>query len=245
MQMAINLQELALGYYAGTADPRPQILNRDVYPDLTYPFEQMPKDIQEAFTFNPTAAKKLLAEAGYPNGFKQTVTLSSVASTEFNELADLFSQYFKGIGIETKIEVKENADYISFIYSGNQTIMISHGYGGYWMPMQVLTYYYKGQKTTPWNFSNVDDPVYNDMIDKIMVEPDAAERDRLTREAGLYGTGQYWGIVGPVRVNYRFWNPWLKNYNGEDRITAIARGPVWARVWTDRDLKFKMTGKRD
>jgi len=245
MQMAINLEELAEGYYNGTADPHPQILNEMLYPNLTTPFDDMPEDVQEAFTYNPEGARALLAEAGYPNGFQQTLEIANTSSTEYYELADLFSEYCRAIGIETEISVREYADYVSYTYSGQQQICIHHGYGGYWMPMQVLTYHYGGQEETPWNYSNVDDPFFNELIDTIFAEPDPAERDRMTKEANLYGTSQFWDIVGPVQVNFRFWNPWFKGYSGENQITAVSRGPVWARVWIDQDLKYEMTGKRD
>ena len=43
-----------------------------MHPDYTgyfEPLEAMPASVQELFTYNPAKAKKLLAEAGYPNGF--------------------------------------------------------------------------------------------------------------------------------------------------------------------------------
>ena len=39
--------------------------------------------------------------------------------------------------------------------------------------------------------------------------------------------------------------PWLKGYNGEQRMQGWGRPQVWARVWVDEDLKEEMTGVRD
>ena len=35
-----------------------------------FPYEEWPQDLKDEYAYNPTAAKKLLADAGYPNGFK-------------------------------------------------------------------------------------------------------------------------------------------------------------------------------
>ena len=49
-----------------------------------FPYEEWPQDLKDEYAYNPTAAKKLLADAGYPNGFKTNV----VADTAWD--MDLF-----------------------------------------------------------------------------------------------------------------------------------------------------------
>ena len=239
MQMAINIPELAEAYYGGTADPYPFMAHPKVHPDYWTPLEELPEDCQEAFTFDPEGAKALLADAGYPNGFKQVMPLSGPW-----DLADLFIAYWEGIGIETEIRLMEGAAYSDFIYSGNAD-MVWIWSCGYWMPTQIYEYWYGGQETVPWNFSNANDPIFNQYRKDILANPDAAERTRLIKEGFMYGVGQYFYTAGPVQVANVAWQPWLKGYQGEDRITSVAFGPTWARVWIDQDLKFEMTGARD
>ena len=238
MQMAINLEELAATYYGGTADPWPYMGHKS-FPAYYAGFDEMPADVQEAFTFDPEGAKDLLTAAGYPNGFKQEMPLSGPW-----DLADLFIAYWEGIGIETEIRLMEGAAYSDFIYSGNAD-MVWIWSCGYWMPTQIYEYWYGGQETVPWNFSNANDPVFNQYRKDILANPDAAERTRLIKEGFIYGVGQYFYTAGPVQVANVAWQPWLKGYQGEDRITSVAFGPTWARVWVDQDLKYEMTGKRD
>jgi len=56
--------------------------------------------LKDEYAYNPSLARKLLAEAGYPNGFKTNV----VADMEWDmKLLPVIQAYFKDIGIEMEI----------------------------------------------------------------------------------------------------------------------------------------------
>ena len=65
LNMAVNKQEIVTAYYGGNAE----LFAYPQHPDYVgyfEPLEAMPDSIKELFTYNPAKAKKLLAEAGYP-----------------------------------------------------------------------------------------------------------------------------------------------------------------------------------
>ena len=111
------------------------------------------------------------------------------------------------------------------------------------MPTQILVYWYGGQKKTAWNFGNADDPKYNKLWEDITTEVDDVKRTKMFKEAFAYGTSQFFYIAGPTRSSYRVWQPWIKSYQGENCLQAIAYSPTVARIWIDQDLKRKITGK--
>jgi len=243
MQMAIDLQEINDTYYGGTGDPFPT----QVHPSLASiytPWDEYSEDCQEGFTYNPDGAKAILADAGYPNGFSQTLTLSSTASTEWRELSDIFIAYWEDIGIETEIQVLESAAYTSYARGREHTGPVWIWSCGYWMPTQIMEYWYGGTAVA-WNYGNIDDPVYNKYREDIFAEPSMEERNRMLKEALAYGTCEFYYTAGPSRVSYTFWQPWLKGYQGEGRLTCFGYGQILARVWVDQDLKHEMTGVRD
>jgi len=42
-----------------------------------FPFSQWPASLQAQYAYNPTQAKQLLAQAGYPNGFNTDIVVDS------------------------------------------------------------------------------------------------------------------------------------------------------------------------
>jgi ABC-type transport system substrate-binding protein len=71
--------------------------------------------------YNPASAKKLLAEAGYPNGFKMRVIIQSAVL--YRDVATALQAYLAGVGIDLQIDVADNARFTSLTWdtSGKNT----------------------------------------------------------------------------------------------------------------------------
>ena len=72
----------------------------------------MPDAVKELFTYNPDKAKKLLAEAGYPNGFTFKVQVCS-CSAEHMDLLPLVAGYLEQVGVKLDIQPMEYAAFYS------------------------------------------------------------------------------------------------------------------------------------
>src|SRR5262249_51524557 len=78
LNMAVDKQEIVKAYYGGNAE----LFAYPQHPDYFgyfEPLEAMPDTVKELYAYNPAKAKKLLAEAGYPNGFSFKVQGCSCA----------------------------------------------------------------------------------------------------------------------------------------------------------------------
>ncbi len=72
------------------------------------------------FEYNPEKAKKLLAEAGYPNGFKTVIYVQ----TQFQGAAVYVQSYLKAVGIDAEISPIDTANFSTYISGWGQGMMI-------------------------------------------------------------------------------------------------------------------------
>jgi peptide/nickel transport system substrate-binding protein len=82
------------------------------------PIEQL-GEAGRVYRHDPAAAKKLLAEAGYPNGFKTRLNTTSGYGPEYLSRTELLKDMLGRIGIEASITVHEYPVWISSTYKGN------------------------------------------------------------------------------------------------------------------------------
>jgi peptide/nickel transport system substrate-binding protein len=74
--------------------------------------EDLPK-----YPYDPQKAKRLLAEAGYPNGFK--IKYVVITTRPFRDLAPVLQDYWKQVGIEIEIEALPTNDYLKRLNEGS------------------------------------------------------------------------------------------------------------------------------
>jgi peptide/nickel transport system substrate-binding protein len=232
LNMAVNKQEILKSYYGGQG----VLLGFPMHADYTgyyEPLEQMPASVKELFAYSPDKAKKLLAEAGYPKGFKFKVQTSSI-SVEPDLLA-LIAAYLEQVGVTMEIEVLEYAAFLA---------AMQNPAAGYFVPMSptnpttsLRKQFVKGQQ---WNIAKYDDPDFDKRIAAVFVEKDEQKRmgqlKILTRE--VLDKAPY--IWLPTQSWYTAWWPWVQNYGGELRAGAIRPGPIHARIWIDQAMKKKL-----
>lgn len=112
LNMAVDKQALNKAFYNGTAQPATNPM-----PPSFLGFNKNVKD----YSFNLSAAKKLLAQAGYPNGFSTTLyTMSNPRDymPEPAKTAEALQSNFGKIGVKVNIVTVEWSSYITKLQKG-------------------------------------------------------------------------------------------------------------------------------
>jgi len=112
LNMAINQKELAETYYGGRVEGKPYSYYAPNMGPYYTPFEEWPKELQEGHSYNPASARALLAEAGYPDGFKTSILVSSADDMD---LVQIVKGYFYDIGVDMEIEIVEATTFFSYV----------------------------------------------------------------------------------------------------------------------------------
>ncbi len=235
LNMAVNKQEIVKAYYNGHAE----LFAYPQHPDYTgyfEPLEKMPASVQELFKYDPAKAKKLLAEAGYPNGFTTKVQVCS-CSPDHMDLLPLVAAYLEQVGVKLEIVPMEYAAFLSAMTTRKMTPAYFMNNGHTNPTTTIRKSFVTGQQ---WNPSGWSDPEFDKKMDIAYREPDEAKRQAMLREMTREILDKAPYIWLPTPYVYTAWWPWVKNYGGELRVGAVRPGPIYARIWIDQDLKKKM-----
>lgn len=178
---------------------------------------------------NPTAAKKLLAEAGFPSGLKVKCTHWPGYGPEYVEDLELLAFNLKQIGVELQIVNEEYGNYIrgSFLGKYDETS---------WGPSSIFTevdgYLYNFYKTgQPNNRSHVSDTQLDVMLDAQRRYTAKSSRKKVIDEIQRYAAERVYYIYTPYPKNVASWTPRVKNYGPKN---SFDRGAQFEVVWLDK-----------
>jgi peptide/nickel transport system substrate-binding protein len=241
LQMAIDLPTIAKTYYNGTTSSYPCGLTSQYMAGWGLPYPKWPADVQAQYTYNPTAAKQLLADAGYPNGFNTDI----VVDTGYDMgLLEIVQSYFKSIGVNMDIKTMDYASWQSFVnqnHKHDQMAALSTGVilGKTIEPIIQLT---KFGTTTPSQWTMVNDPIYNDFYTKGIAATSVDQVQQILSDCNLYVAQQHYTVMLLQPMFYALCQPWLKGYNGQQGALSGGSGPTFlffypARFWIDPSLK--------
>ncbi|MBI2829653.1 MAG: ABC transporter substrate-binding protein, partial [Chloroflexi bacterium] len=234
LTMAIDYEAIKNSYYGGHAQypafpisPHKEFIESGAY----IPLKDLSPDIQALFGHDVNKAKQMLADAGYPNGFKAPV----IALAKDTDLLEMMKAYWAAVGVDLEIQIKEPAVHASIGQIHSQPELITGAYAGTY-PLNLMQYLPGEQHNTAMYTGPEISPLALALDDAYF---DLAEVGRLYRGIlpHLYELALYIGLPQPT--DYVFWQPWVQNYHGEYRV-GNAEINFFKYIWVDMDLKAQM-----
>jgi len=178
------------------------------------------------------AAKKLLADAGFPTGMKipMIASLNAYGNT-FGQGVELIIKQLKDIGIQADLRPQDYSAYVSSTFLGKYEpgTMVWGLETPFQEPHDYLYNMYHPKGVRP--HAGVNDPKLTAMIEDQAKSLDKTERKKMIFDIQRYlGEQQYYvvGVVDPISIVRQ---PWVKNYNYQ---SDYARGGEYVpKVWID------------
>lgn len=185
------------------------------------------EESDKAWPFDPEGAKKLLAEAGYPNGFDVELTLTDGYGPVIVNQAQWVQQDLKKIGINVTLRQLDYATYFSTVLTSKADYAIGYGYAsGLGSPDEWLQSFYTTGSSR--NSFGTDDPKLNKMIEDQRGILNVADRTKALHDIAVYiGKNVVTPVLGMQASALSVQQPWVHNLYGAPAYERAYVSDVW------------------
>lgn len=136
-------------------------------------------DLEKVYQPDVQKARELLAQAGYADGFKMTLSISSHAAV-YSQIAQIIAEQLKQIGIDVEIETVEFGVWLERIYTNREYQATIIDFTGKLDPYAVLGRYKSDFRR---NFFNYNNPAYDELMVNALRETDDQKRVEIYKQA--------------------------------------------------------------
>jgi peptide/nickel transport system substrate-binding protein len=188
---ALDTQAIAKTFGYGFYPPTNQI---------GFPGYAMYNPAIKGYSYDTAKAKALLAEAGYPNGFKTTIFTTSATATLYQAVQG----YWKAVGIDAAIEIVESSKNSEFDLKGWKNGVFT-GHAPYvalgYPPAKMLAVQFT--KTAMYNVSTYRPDEVDPLLNKAMAQPTEELMNKDLQEINRILIDQYCALI-PLYVGPNF-----------------------------------------
>jgi peptide/nickel transport system substrate-binding protein len=181
------------------------------------------------YQYDPKEARRLLAEAGFPKGFKTLLHTTNGLGSGLIDAVQLAQRHLKDVGIETELKIEEFGAYQATTFMGKFEGLAMAPFSIAWEPHSTLYGMYIPDQ--PRNSGHVNDPKITAMLREEMRTKDLEARKKIIFDLQRYMAEQQYyvylycgGITGS-------WQPYVKNYAPNLTFDYGSRA---ASLWLDR-----------
>jgi len=177
--------------------------------EWSIPIDQLTPQGRLLYEYDPAAAARLLAEAGYASGIKvpfETMT----GGPDWLDGVQALQRSWKAAGIDADLKVKEAGAFLSSAMLGRFDRLMFGMRGGVMFPDPYLaSFHLPGVRT---NSSGVNDPKLTELIKRQRRTLDPAKRREIVWEAQRHAAEQAYYLWGSSSRVVAAWEPYVKNF---------------------------------
>ncbi len=181
------------------------------------------------YQYDPKEAKRLLAEAGYPKGFKTQLTTTSGLGRDLVDAAQLVQHFLKDVGIEVELKLQEYGAYTATTVQGKYEGMVYGPSTGARDPDGPSYRMYVPDQAL--NRGYVNDPTLTALLKEQRRTKDLEARKQLIDAFQRYVAEQQYYVYTISAMMTGSWQPYVKNYAPNQTFDYGSRV---AALWLDR-----------
>lgn len=203
LSLAINRKELIRLFFPKTTPAQ------SIIPPGVSGYEK--RFINPNCSFDLEKAKKLLSDAGYPNGKGlPPISFDTVASTHYRQMGEYFKRSFAKIGVRLEVKTPPYTTLLQKL-KNKSTMLYTTGFTSYPDGFEFLKLLY-GPYAGGHNESNFNDTAFNKLFEEAMTMPDCPDRTSIYRKLNRMAAAKVPVIYLVNTVQHCIHQKWVKNF---------------------------------
>ena len=178
LYQAIDIRAIQKKIMRGLSTPSALMISPKLFPAYAKDFKRYPYD--------PAASKKLLAEAGYPNGFSMCMDSPNNRYVNDEQIAQAVVSMLAKVGVKVNLKAQPKAQYFKKVLSYDTEFYLLG-----WTPSSLDSWnvLYNLIDTRAksgrgkFNLGGYSNPAIDALTDKILSETNIAKRDKMIKKA--------------------------------------------------------------
>jgi peptide/nickel transport system substrate-binding protein len=192
------------------------------------------KDLGPYWEYNPTAAKKLMGEAGHAKGFETTLFYYEYFPQKTSQVQLVQQDLKRNLNIDVKITKLDYTTYYGRYVEGKWDGLSWGFQSGHAIGLDERTYHYMHSKS-PKNFFRVNDPVIDELTTKLHQTSSAADQRATAKRIVDRELDQVLRMWMPYSNGFMVFQPHVRNgASAALRRTDGYGSSTIARVWMEK-----------
>lgn len=163
------------------------------------------------YQYNVPEAKRLLAAAGYPQGFKTQLTATSGLGRDLIDAAQLVQRFLKEIGVSADLKLQEYGAYMATTVQSKYEGMVYGPMGGVREP-DGPAFVGRYLPDHMLNRGSINDPTITAMLREQRRTKDLEARKQIITAFQRYEAEQQYYVYTHCATLTGSWQPYVKNY---------------------------------
>jgi peptide/nickel transport system substrate-binding protein len=181
------------------------------------------------YQYDPKEARRLLAEAGFPKGFKTQLHSTGGYGPDLPDAVQLVQRFLKEVGIEAEMKLQEYGAYMATTFVGKFDGMAMGPISIGWEPDSVLYGLYAPDQ--PRNSGHVNDPKITALLKEQRRTKDIEARKQLIFAIQRHAAEQQYYVYTNANMLTGSWQSYVKNFAPN---MSFDHGNRAAALWLDR-----------
>jgi peptide/nickel transport system substrate-binding protein len=193
--------------------------------------DELPPEVRKYLQYDPQEAKRLLADAGFPQGFDTKFIYTTTYGSPWNELAEAVVSMLRDVGIRAELDILE---YGAFLRATNVTgqydvpaLAYRNRFSTHDIAANLLWSKTPGPDVT--HVKRAPDPQMDALIEQLWSTSDAQKHKQLSQQIQIRLAEQATLLFTPTWSNAIIAQPWVKNlgWRGNEKFFTNLLDQAW------------------